>query len=183
MIEVYRKTWPCITEFGVMSPNQPILDSPAPWSSISNDPGTLESSPTSDMCCTSTPEASTRRTSLTALSQASFSPTSLTPNTPTTSVASCPACSRTFTGSPQDARSNLQRHLRTARRHNKTAGLKCPQAECLTKPPMRSDNLGPHLKKRHRMPSAERQFVIDKCRLSARRASVDGSTRRRHRRE
>ena len=135
-------------------------------------------SATSHDIWTFTPEVSPRPISLTALSQASFSPTSLARNILTTLVASCLAYSMTFTGYPRDVRTNFLRHLRTARRHNKTAGLKCPQPECLTKPPMRSDNLGPHLRRMHRMPLAERQVVIDKCRLSARRANVDGSLQR-----
>lgn len=168
--------WSETSEFEVISPSQPNLDSPAPWSSISNDVRTPLSSPTSAMSWKSMgsskrPEFSTRPTSLTTLSQASFSPTSLTPNTPTTFVASCPACSRKFTGSPQDARSNLQRHLRTARRHNKDAGLKCPEPECVTRRPMRSDNLGQHLWKYHRKSTPERRAIMDESRSLARRHS------------
>ena len=163
---------------GIHVANEPILDSPAPWSSISNDPWTPESSSTSVMSWTTAPEISPRPTSLTALSQASFSPTSLASNIPKSLVARCPACSMTFAGSPQDMRLNLQCHLWVARGHNKTTFLECPQPECLTKPPMRSDNLDPHLQRRHRMPWAERQVVIDECIMSARRANVDGSLQR-----
>lgn len=175
------KLWPDFSE--VIHLNQPVLNSPAPWSSISNGAKTLEASPNSLMSWTppgnsKRPEIGTQLTSPTALSQAS-SPTSLTPNTPTTSVVSCRACSRDFTGSPQDARSNLQRHLRTSPRHNTNAGLKCPLPECRVRPSMRSDNLGPHLKKIHKMlSSSERQVIIDESRLLARRVNSDGIARR-----
>lgn len=176
LIEFSPKLSPDTRGFEAISPNQLVLDSPAPWSSISNGARTPDSSPTSDMSWTFTgssmrPEVNTRGTSLTALSQASISPTSLAPDTPTSSVVSCRACSREFKGNPQDARSNLQRHLRNSRRHKTSAGLKCPQLECRIRPAMRSDNLGPHLQNFHKMSSpSKRKSIIDESKLSARRA-------------
>ena len=175
------KLWPDLSE--VIHLDQPVLYSPAPWSSISNGAKTLEASPNSLMSWTppgssKRPEIGTQLTSPTSSSQVS-SPTSLTPNTPTTSVVSCRACAKDFTGSPQDARSNLQRHLRTSRRHDTNAGLKCPLSECRVRPPMRSDNLGPHLTKVHKMlSSSEKQIIIDESRLLAKRAANDGIARR-----
>lgn len=91
----------------------------------------------------------------------SISPTSPDSSTPTTSGISCIACSRTFRGSPQDARSNYQRYLRESSRHNRNAGLKCPLPICAKRKSMRSDNLGRHLQKVHRMsPKSERQKII-----------------------
>lgn len=181
--------WPYVRGFEVTSPNQPAVDSPAPWSSVSNGAETPESSPTSVMSWTSTgsskrPEDSTRTTSPTTMSPASTSPTSVAPNSPTTSVASCRACSLSFTGSPQDAKSNLQRHLRTSPRHNTNAGLKCPLPECRMRPRMRSDNLRQHLQRAHKMSSAsERQVIIDESRSSARRVDRNGIARPRSRLE
>lgn len=175
------KLWPDFSE--VIHWNQPVLCSTAPWSSISKRAKTLEASPNSVMSWTppgslKRPEIGAQLTSPTALSQAS-SPTSLTPNTPTTSAVSCRACSKDFTGSPQDARSNLQRHLRTSKRHNTNAGLKCPLPECRVRASMRSDNLGPHLKSIHKiLSSSKRQIIINESRLLARRVDSDGIARR-----
>lgn len=174
--------------FQMIPPNQLVLDSPAPWSSISNRAMTLDSSPTSAMSWISTdsskrPDTSTGTNSLTRMSQSSFSPTSLAPETPTTSVASCRSCSKVFLGSPQDAKSNLQRHLRESRRHNKDAGRKCPQSECHLKPHMRSDNLRQHLQNFHKMSLSEANIIIDQIKSSARRVENDGIPRRKPRKE
>ena len=168
--------------FEVISPNQPVLDSPAPWSSISNRAMTLDSSPTNAMSWMSTgssnrPDVSTGTSSLTALSQRPFSSTSLAPETPTTSVPSCLSCSKTFTGSLPDAKSNLQRHLRESRRHNKDAGRKCPLPECRLKPPMRSDNLRQHLQNFHKMSLSEANIIRDQIKSSARRVDNGGIVR------
>ena len=163
------------SDFEVISPSQPNLDSPASWSSMSDGVWTPQSSPSSAMSWKSMgsskrPEFSTRPTSLATLSQASISPTSIAPDTPATVVERCPACRREFRGSPQDARSNLLRHLRTTKRHNIDAGLKCPQPECRTRRSMRSDNLKPHLKKVHpELSSSKRQDIIDESKSLARR--------------
>ena len=94
-------------------------------------------------------------------SHISISPTSPDSITPKTSGVSCRACGKVFKGSPQDARSNYQRHLRESPRHNRNAGLKCPMPECANRNFMRSDNLRRHLKKVHRISSeSERQSII-----------------------
>ena len=63
--------------------------------------------------------------------------------------------------------------------HNPNAGLKWPLSECRVRPPMRSDNLGPHLKEVHKMlSSSERQVIIDESKLLARRVDSDGIARR-----
>lgn len=170
----------------VISPNQPDLYSPSPWSSISNKAMTLDSSPTSAMSCTSTgsskrPELSSGNTSLTTSSQASVSPTSLAPNTPTTSTVSCRSCSTEFTGRQQDAKSNLQRHFRESHKHNKNAGRKCPLPKCRAKDPMRSDNLRPHLQNFHKLSPSDTNDIIDQIKSSARRVDKGGIARRRPR--
>lgn len=170
-----------VNGFEVITPNSPTLHSPAPWTPTSNEAREFDSSPTSAMSWVSTgsserPEVSTPTTSLTT------SPTSQAPDTPTTPAASCLACSMIFTGSPQDAKSNYHRHLRTSRRHNKNAGLKCPLPECRMRAPMRSDNLGPHLQKKHKMSQSERQALVEETRRSARRANSEGKSRRQSRR-
>ena len=98
-----------------------------------------------------------------------------------TTVVECSACNKVFRGNISDARSNLQRHLRTSRRPNqKTTGLKCPMPECRDKARMRSDNLGPHLLNVHKIGSVEeRRTIIAQCRSEARSRNVD-SDRNRH---
>ena len=180
---------PNIVRSEVSYPNLTFLDSPTPWSSVSNAFVTLDSSSTGVMSWTPThsserTELSNQTTSLTTTpSQHSGSPTSPIPDTPSTSVVSCPQCSIDFTGSPQDARSNYQRHLRETRRHNKEAGLKCPLPDCDTKPPMRSDNLAPHLRKQHGMSQIQAQATATECKVSARRAKSHTAPRRRSRRK
>ena len=177
-----------ISGLEVMPLNQPVLDSPNPWSSHSDEAMIIDS-PTSVISYTTTdssriPEVSSLNTSPTTLSSTSISPTSVAPSTPATSVVSCRACSLEFAGSAQDARSNFNRHLKTVRRHNKNAGLACPMSDCRRKPPMRSDNLGPHLLKIHKITSpVERKAITDECKRLAREAKVDGTTRRRSRRD
>lgn len=96
---------------------------------------------------------------------------------PSASVATCLACSKEFKAwNPQEARSNLQRHLRTSPRHNIN---KCPLSECRVRPSMRSDNLDPHLKKIHKMlSSSKRQVIINENKLLTRRIDRDGIARR-----
>ena len=94
-------------------------------------------------------------------SHISISPTSPDSSTPTTSGISCMACSQMFRGSPTNARSNYLRHLRESPRHNSNAGLKCPLPECAERRSMRSDNLGTHLQRVHKMSlKSERQSII-----------------------
>ena len=137
---------------------------------------TFDSSPTSVMSYVSTgsskrPDVNTGIDSLTASSQA--------PETSTISVTSCLSCSKVFAGSSQDAEFNLQRHLRESRRHNKNAGRKCPQPECVLKTPMRSDNLRQHLQNLHKMSLSEANVVIDEIKASARRVENGGIAQRR----
>lgn len=131
MIEFSPKLSPDTSGFEVISPNQLVLDSPAPWSSISNGARTPDFSPTSDMSWTFTssserPGVSTRVTSPIASSQASICPIWLASNTLTNSRVSCRACDRNFKENPQDLKSNMQRHLRYPLKHNISAGLRCP---------------------------------------------------------
>lgn len=170
--------------FEVISPSQPVFNSPAPLSSVSNRAMPFDFSPTSAMSGISTdsskrPDVSTETSSLTAWSQSPFSPTSLAPETPTTSVVSCSSCSKVFKGSPQDAQSNLTRHYRESRRHNKNAGRKCPQPECVSRTPMRSDNLRQHLQNLHKLSLSEANVIIDEIKASARRVDNGGIARRR----
>ena len=63
--------------------------------------------------------------------------------------------------------------------HNADAGLKCPLPECRGRPPMRSNNLGPHLKKVYKMlSSSKRKVIIDESILLAWRVDSDGIARR-----
>ena len=159
---------------------QPMLDSPTSLFSSSTKADTLDSSPTSAMSWSSTTEPRSHTTSPTTTSEVSISPTSPNFSTPTTSPVICRACSRVFKGSQQDATSNLRRHLRTSLRHNRTGNLKCPLPECRAKASMRSDNLGPHLLKFHKMSSSpERKKIIEDSRLSAMRVDSNGKIRRR----
>ena len=104
-----------------------------------------------------------------------FYPSSLGLDSPAT-VVKCPACSKIFKGCLQDAKSNLQRHLRTSRSHNnRSTGLKCPMPECHDKAPTRNDNLGPHLRNVHGIASREeRQALVDESRVSAKRVGSNG---------
>ena len=165
--------------------NHPVLDSLPSLASTDDGTGSLEPSPNSVMSWMSTDNshtaaASSQTTSPTNTSQASVSPTSPDLGNPTSPVISCLACSKKFKGSPQDAMSNYRRHLRTTRRHDRKAGLKCPMPECVTNIPMRSDNLKGHLRNKHKMDSeAEIQRNYDIARSSA--MTVDSNGRRRHR--
>lgn len=167
----------------VIRREQPILDSPTSLFSSSNGADTLDSSPTSAMSLTltgspQTAETNSCTTSPTTISQASISPTSPDSRSPTTLY--CRACSKNFTGSPQDARSNWRRHFRDTPRHNSTFGLKCPMLGCESKNSMRSDNLKGHLQGVHKMTSpSERQSVIEQCKLSAKGGGSIRKTRRR----
>ena len=90
----------------------------------------------------------------------------LSPDSSTT-VVTCSACSRVYRG---NANSNLRRHLRTSRRHNRSTGIKCPMPECRNKARMRIDNLSPHLLNVHRISSAEeKRTITDQCKLEARK--------------
>ena len=178
--------WPNISELARMSGEHPTsLDTPTSPFSTSKEAGTPDSSPTSVMSSTfegssHTAEASSHTISPSDISQTSISPTSPDFNTPTFSVVSCRACGKTFKGSPQDARSNYQRHLRESPRHNPNAGLKCPLPGCSNRKRMRSDNLGPHLKKAHKMSSKpDRQMIIAQSKFSAKGINSDGVARRR----
>ena len=128
--------------------------------------------------------ASSYTSSPTNTSQASTSPTSPYPGTPTTPAIRCRACSLTFSGTPQDAMSNYRRHIRTSRRHNRKAGVKCPMPECAKNSPMRSDNLKGHLQNKHKMNSdVERQRYIDMAKESAMAADSHVRSRRTSRRD
>lgn len=185
--ELAVKHWADTSVLAVIRREQPILDSPTSLFSTSSGGHTLDPSPTSEMSWTFTgsslaAEVQSYTTSPTSGSQASISPTPPGFTTPLSSVVSCKSCSKDFKGSPQDAMSNLQRHLRTSLRHNKQGNLKCPLPECETKGPMRSDNMGPHLQNFHNMSSkSARQSIIDqcKCKSSAKRGDSTSKSRRR----
>ena len=170
--------------------DHPILDKPLPpLPSTSDGTNSLEPSPNSSISWTHTDSshtagASSHTTSPTNTSQVSASPTSPYPKTPTTSGIACLACSLTFSGTPQDAMSNLQRHLNETLRHNKNAGLKCPMPGCEKKNRQRSDNLGPHLQNFHGIISkSERQNIIKATKRSEGRLDCNGKSRRRSRRQ
>ena len=171
--------------------DHPILNKPLPsLPSTSDGTGSLEPSPNSSMSWTPTNSshtagASSHTTSPTNTSQASASPTSPYTGTPTSSVVSCRSCSKDFTGTLQDATSNYRRHLRTSRRHDKKAGLKCPMLECAKRSSMRSDNLKGHLQNRHKMSEeSERLKYIELAkRSSATAVDGNGRSRRTSRRE
>ncbi len=66
----------------------------------------------------------------------------------------CQSCSKTFRGTPQNRKSNLMRHYRTSRHHNKDGVFKCPKPGCNSKH-KRTDNLSKHLRETHRLLSRE----------------------------
>ena len=183
--------WPNTGGLARVRRHHPILDKPLPsLPSMSDGTSSLEPSPNSSMPWTPTSSsytagASSHTTSPTNISQASASPTSPYSGTTTSSVVRCGACSKEFKGNPQDAISNLRRHLRTSRRHDRKAGLKCPMPECAKNTSMRSDNLKGHLQNKHKMSSdVERQKYIDIARESAMAVESGGrSSRRTPRRE
>lgn len=153
----------------VIRPSTEILASPTSVSPRSTGTFTVSSSPTSlttrtsmDICPKD--EVSTQMTSPISASQASTSPTSPTCSVPTSYVEICPMCEEKFKGTQADARSNLNRHLRTSPKHNEDPGLKCPEPDCRAKR-MRSDNLGQHLKRKHGITSpSELEQAIKKSR-------------------
>lgn len=183
------KQWPSTAGLARVRRDHPILDKPLPsLPSPSDGTGSLEPSPHSSMSWTPTNSsytagASSHTTSPTNASQASASPTSPYSGTPGNSVVRCRSCSLEFKGSLQDALSNLRRHLRSSRRHNRKAGLKCPLPECNRL--MRSDNLKGHLQNKHKMSDeSERQRYIEYAkRSSAVAVDGNGSARRTSRRE
>ena len=84
-------------------------------------------------------------------------------------VVTCRVCSLTFRGTLEEALFNLRRHKMTSRRHNMKADrLKCPMPECVNNPSMRSDNLKPHLKAKHKMfEESERRKYIEIAKTKA----------------
>ncbi len=142
------RQWRDTGDSAVIPPSAISLESLTLQSSASAGACTIGSSPTSlktqsSMERAQEDEVSTQTTSPMAASQTSNSPTSL--------AFDCHLCGKSFSGS--DARSNLSRHLRSPK-HTKGAGLKCRQPDCEAKP-MRSDNLGSHLKRRHGLTSPD----------------------------
>ncbi len=73
---------------------------------------------------------------------------------PTSEEGYCQSCSKTFVGTPQNRKSNLMRHYRTSRHHNKDGVFKCPELGCSSKY-KRTDNLNKHLRETHRLLSRE----------------------------
>ena len=182
--------WPDTSVLAVTRRQQQTVDPITPLSSTSKGSDVLDSTPSSAMSWTLTSSPYTADfdsniTSPTTISQASISPTTPNYTDPTTSIVRCPACSLTFSGARQDALSNLNRHLRNSRRHNiNNTGLKCPMSGCENKKRMRSDNLGPHLRKIHDIKSkAGVKRIVDGAKLSAGTLDSNGRPMRRPRRE
>ena len=175
------KHWVDTSVIAVIRREQPILDSTTSLFSTSNGADTLDSSPTSAMSLTLTGNSHTAELSSCTTSPATLSQTSVSPTSSDSSriiTLYCPECPESFTGIPQDARTNLQRHLKYSPRHNSNPGLKCPQPECETKNSMRPDNLGPHLQKFHKISSKPaRQSIIDQSKSSANREISSMSAR------
>lgn len=73
---------------------------------------------------------------------------------PTSEEGYCQSCSKTFMGTSQNKKSNLMRHYRTSRQHNKDGVFKCPKPGCSSKY-KRTDNLNKHLRETHRLLSRE----------------------------
>lgn len=150
--------WPNASVLAVICPRQPDIESPLSSVSVFNQAGTISSSPTSRASWTSASGSQSRTigssdTSPTVMSQMSTSPTIPALKSPATKVDYCQPCGQEFTGSPQNRRSNMLRHFRDSFRHNKDAGLRCPQQDCERTTPMRSDNLRQHLQKVHGLSS------------------------------
>lgn len=128
---------------------------PRPSVPNTNEDGNLSFSPTSLASQTSrsttlgreTDSSNTSPTIFSQMSSSSNSPVSKDPNPEADSF--CHPCGQGFTGSPQNRRSNMLRHLKGTIRHNSDAGLRCPQQPCESTKPMRSDNLRQHLQRIH----------------------------------
>lgn len=155
-LDFASRHWQDTSVHAVIRPSGISLGSPTSLSSGSTGTFTVGFSPTSlttptSMDMSPKDEVSTEMTSPTTASQTSTTPTSPAGNS-SKSVVICQICGDRFTGTLSDARSNLTRHLRTSPKHNKDVGFKCPERTCAAKP-MRADNLGPHLKRRHGLTS------------------------------
>ena len=165
---------------------RPNLNSPISSSCPSDGTRTLQSTPTTiNTWSTETPRTeafSSQATSPATLSQDAISPTPSSPDSPTTAL-SCLSCQKTFSGKPENAKSNLTRHLRTSPRHDKNQGLKCPFEDCRDKDRMRSDNLKPHLLTVHKIPSDQVPAIVDKCRASLSRVNSNGVPQRKSRKK
>ena len=75
---------------------------------------------------------------------------SLSGTSSTNMVVSCPLCRSTFTGSANNGKRNLRRHLKC--RHTNEARLVCPEPDCSTTfRPCRLDNLNRHLQQQHKV--------------------------------
>ena len=149
--------WRDTSVLAVIRPSGVSLGSPTSLSSRSTGAFTVDSSRTSLTTPTSmdTPqeeEVSTQIASPTTASQASISPTSSAFNASTSHVEVCPMCGEKFSGTQSDAKANLNRHIGTSSKHNKEACIMCPEPYCNANP-MRRDNLGSHLKRKHGLTS------------------------------
>ena len=74
----------------------------------------------------------------------------------------CHICGQTFKGAC--ARRNLNRHLKTAKRHAETSQFVCPAEEC-GKSFTREDNLGIHMRSVHNLPQ---KTLLRRCRTMKR---------------
>lgn len=155
-LDFLPENWLDASVLAVMRPNGQPFELSTSLSSRTTGTSTVGSSPTSlttqaSMDLSPRDESNSQMTSPTTASQASTSPTSPVHDASTSRVVeTCKSCGDKFTGTPQDARSNLTRHWRTSPKHNTDAGLKCPEPDCPAGP-MRADNLGPHLRRKHKL--------------------------------
>ena len=179
------KQWPSTGGLSRVRRGHPILDKPLPpLPSPSDGTGSLEPSPNSSMSWTPTNSSytagvSSHTTSPTNASPASASPTSPSSGSPT--VVRCRSCSLDFTG--KDALTNYRRHLRSSRRHDRKAGLRCPLPEC--NHVMRSDNLRSHLQGKHKISDEQERHMYIEMAKKTSAVAVDGNgrTRRNSRRQ
>ena len=153
--------WTNASVLAVIRPNATSPVSPTSPTSNSNFTST-SSSPTSltSWTLTSAWEDGTISGLLGSPTNTPISPLSPSLPMPESEMTHCSFCPATFTGTPQHRRSNLKRHMRTARRHSAHAALKCPESGC-ARTLMRTDNLAKHLQSQHGISaSSDRQDHI-----------------------
>ena len=147
--------WPNISVLSVIQPDQSISESPTSMvfdihecnlRDTSANITTQASINTSQKIGSSSPSATTSQDS-TCSSSGVLAITS-------SEEGYCQSCSKTFAGTPQNRKSNLMRHYRTSRHHNKDGVFKCPKPGCSSKY-KRTDNLNKHLRETHRLLSRE----------------------------
>ena len=156
------KHWPNTSVLSVIQPTQSISESPTSMLLDIHECNLRDTSAiitiqasvnTSQKMGSSSPSATTSQ-------ESTCSPSGVLA-IPTSEEGYCQSCSKTFVGTPQNKKSNLMRHYRTSRHHNKDSVFKCPEPGCNSKY-KRTDNLNKHLRKTHRLLSKKERREVTK---------------------